>query len=94
MTLWLILTTIFRVCIAAIVVVKLTRYRGTFNYPERLGLGLAGGAGLLTIANTWNRHSPFEGWAMTLFTLGFLIYLIGRMTRHFTRQDMPAARMK
>jgi hypothetical protein len=84
MTLWLVLTSLFRLCIMAIVVVKLTKYRQTFNCPERVGLGLAGGCALLTIPNIWQQHgSPFEGWAGTIFTLGFLVYLIGRMTRHF-----------
>lgn len=84
MTGWFIITALLRLGITAIVVWKLTVHRDLFIPSERIGLGLAGGASLLTIPSfATGLESPFEGWAVTLFSAGFFIYLCGRTSRHF-----------
>jgi hypothetical protein len=81
---WIILNTLFRVGIMVIVAYKLTAYRDMFNCAERIGLGMAGGAAFLTLPQIWAMpDSPFEGWASTVFSAGFFIYLMGRMSRHW-----------
>lgn len=81
---WDILNAIFRLGILVIVVWKLTVYREMFIPAERIGLGFAGSAALLTIPVVANGPgSPFDGWATTLFSAGFFLYLCGRAWRHF-----------
>lgn len=80
---WLLLNTLFRLGITGIVVWKLTAHRDNFKPAERIGMGLAGGAVLLTLPQIWaDSTTPFELWASTIFSMGIFVYFCGRLHRH------------
>ena len=80
----LILNSIFRVFITAILAYKLVAFRDQLKPVERWGMGIAGGSAFLTIPAIWDLPgNPFDKWATTLFSFGIMLYFIGRMTRHF-----------
>lgn len=81
---WDVLNSLARLAIAGIIVWKLLRFPGLFNAWERAGMSVAAGCSILTITVIWEaERSPFDGWATTLFSVGILLYFIGRSTRHF-----------
>lgn len=71
-----------RLLLTAIVIVKVTRFHATLNTVERIGLGMMGGSGLLTVDVIWQRtDSPYYEWAPVFFTLGAILFLGGRAWR-------------
>jgi len=52
---------------------------------ERLGMGVMGGCGLLTVPVIYTTFqgttSPYDGWASLLFTLGAVLFFMGWMQR-------------
>ncbi len=58
------------------------------NLVERIGIGLMGGSGLLTVAvilDIDSHGTPFDGWASALFTLGGILFFpafVYRKLRH------------
>lgn len=75
-----------RIALTVFAVHYLDRYFDVLNRVERMGLGLMGGSTFLTIPvvlDTYfgNRGTPFDLWASTIQTLGFVLYLYGRETR-------------
>lgn len=86
---FIILNSLVRVIIMLLIAYKLMVFHEMLNRVERVGLGIAGGTGFLTIpvifaAGTF--RTPFDGWAGMMFSTGFLIYLCGRMSRHIRHQ--------
>ncbi|BBD98055.1 hypothetical protein SAMIE_1015560 [Sphingobium amiense] len=85
---WDILNSLARLMIAAILIWKLIRFPALFNAWERYGMSVAAGCSILTVTVIWEaQRSPFDGWATSLFSLGILLYFIGRATRHFRHQQ-------
>ena len=82
MIIWLICNSLFRVAILLLAVIAITKYRHMFIRLERIGLGLMGGPGFMTINVIWEReNSPFDGWAAALYTLGAVLFLTGMLWR-------------
>lgn len=79
----LIINSVIRLLISAVVAWKLLTRFHSLNRPERVGLGLSGGTALLTIPPMMvEKMTPFDDWASIAFAGGFLLYLIGRMMKH------------
>lgn len=79
---WDLLNILFRLGIIAIVIFKLWRLYDHYNREERFGLGVMGGCVLMTIpVILQGPASPFSEWTGTLFALGVLVYLVGRVRR-------------
>lgn len=79
---WDIINTIGRLLLTFIVVYKLTQFRELMISMERLGLGMMGGGSFLTVAVIWERErSPFDGWAVSILTIGAVVFLAGRTWR-------------
>lgn len=75
-----------------ILVWKLYRFSHLFNAFERWGMSITGGCSLLTITVIWDaERSPFDGWATSLFSLGVLLYFLGRSSRHWRHERNNAA---
>ncbi|MEO7467814.1 MAG: hypothetical protein ABIV36_12425 [Sphingobium limneticum] len=92
---WDILNSLARVAITLILVWKLIRFQGLFNAWERTGMSIAAGCSLLTVTVIWQgQRSPFDGWATTLFSIGVLLYFIGRMTRHWRHERANQMQLK
>lgn len=81
-----------RIILTIIVVYKVTQFRDSANSVERLGLGLMGAGSFLTVpVILYKNQNPFEGWAVTLLTVGAIMLLAGRTWRdrkHKKRNDM------
>jgi hypothetical protein len=81
-----------RVILTIIVVYKVTQFRDLANSVERFGLGLMGAGSFLTVpVILYKNQNPFEGWAVTLLTIGAILLLAGRTwrdRRHKKRNDM------
>jgi len=71
-----------RVLLTCIVVYKVTQFRDMANAMERLGLGMMGSGSFLTVpVILYKNQNPFEGWAVTILTVGAILLLIGRTYR-------------
>jgi hypothetical protein len=82
---YVILNSLLRVTLTALLAFKLIYFGDMLNRIERLGMGMMGGASFLTVALIIDVHkegTPFDGWATTLLTLGAIIYFGGRLSRH------------
>lgn len=89
---WEAVNVLARIGVAAIVIIKLTKFRDLHRGGERVGLGIAGGCAILTIPVIWEgQASPFAGWAGAMFAVGILIYFSGRLVRQF-RHDRANVR--
>lgn len=92
---WDILNSLARLAIAAILVWKLVRFPGLFNAWERHGMAVAAGTSVLTITVIWEgQRSPADGWATSLFSLGVLLYFIGRGMRHWRHERANEAQLR
>lgn len=68
--------------LAAILSYKLIVWGASYNFPERLGMGLMGGSVILTIAPLLTSGpTPFDGWSTALLRLGAIIYFAARLYR-------------
>lgn len=84
---WDIVNSAARIAIAAILIWKLLRFGALFNAWERYGMGIAGGCSLLTITVIWDgERSPYDGWATSAFSIGVLLYFVGRASRHWRHE--------
>lgn len=82
MIVWDILNSLARVVLAVLLVWHLWRYDKLLSALERTGLSMSAGTSLLTVTVIFaGERSPFDGWATTLFSLGFLLYAAGRHIR-------------
>ena len=92
---WDILNSLARLAIAAILIWKLVRFSTLFNAWERYGMAVAAGTSVLTITVIWDgQRSPADGWATSLFSLGVLLYFIGRTKRHWRHEAANRAQLK
>ena len=83
MTTWIILNSVLRLVLAFILTFKLVAFYDNFKPTERVGMGLMGGSAILTLAPIWtNGPTPFDDWSTFVFTLGAVVYFVGRLTRH------------
>lgn len=79
---WDILNATLRLVVTVIVIYKLAQFRETANLCERIGMGLAGGGSFMTIPIIMEgTNSPFDGWAVTVMSLGFVLWMGGRTWR-------------
>lgn len=79
---WDILNSLWRVLLVLVVAYKLTQFREMMIAAERIGLGLMGGGSLMTVSIIWeHRASPFDGWAVSVMTIGAVVFLMGRTWR-------------
>lgn len=73
---------LLRLLLTALVIYKLSQFREMANLVERIGLGMMGGGSFLTVPIIMDRnHSPFDGWATTVLTLGVVLLIGGRTYR-------------
>jgi len=71
-----------RVILTCLVVYKITQFRDMANAMERFGLGMMGSGSFLTVpVILYKNQNPFEGWAVTILTVGAILLLIGRTYR-------------
>lgn len=85
---WDVLNSLARLAITGILIWKLVRFPLLFNLWERYGMAIAAGTSILTITVIWEgERSPFDGWATSLFSLGVLVYFIGRTLRHWRHEE-------
>lgn len=76
-----------RMILTVIVVYKVTQFREMANAVERYGLGLMGAGSFLTVPVILYRGmNPFEGWAVSLLTIGAIMFLSGRTWRDMKHQ--------
>jgi hypothetical protein len=79
---WDILNSAGRALLTLLAIYKLAQFREMMIPLERLGLGMMGGGSFLTIAVIWERQrSPFDGWSVTVLTVGAVLFLAGRTWR-------------
>lgn len=82
MTIFDIMNVIGRTILTLIVVYKLAQFREMANAVERLGLGMMGAGSFLTVpVILYKNNNPFEGWSVTLLTVGAVMFLVGRTWR-------------
>lgn len=75
---------VFRVILTILVIYKVTQFRDQANSVERMGLGLMGAGSFLTVpVLLYRNQNPFEGWAVTLLTIGAILLLSGRTWRDY-----------
>lgn len=79
---WDILNSIARGLVTLLCAYKLYRFHGMMIPVERIGLGFMASGSLMTVPIIWQgRHSPFDGWAVAVMTVGLAVFLIGRTWR-------------
>lgn len=87
MTVFDAINTVGRLILTVIVVYKVTQFREMANAIERYGLGLMGAGSFLTVpVILFKNQNPFEGWAVSLLTLGAIMFLAGRTWRDMKHQ--------
>lgn len=71
-----------RIVLTVIVIYKLAQFREMANISERYGLGMMGAGSFLTVPIILLKdENPYEGWAVTLLTVGAVMFLAGRTWR-------------
>lgn len=71
-----------RIVLTVIVIYKLAQFREMANISERYGLGMMGAGSFLTVPIIVLKDAnPFEGWAVSLLTIGAIMFLAGRTWR-------------
>lgn len=82
MTAWDYINIFARLVLTALSVYKLTQFGEMMLPVERLGLSMMGGGSFLTIpVLIEKRDSPMDGWAVTVLTVGAVVFLAGRTWR-------------
>ena len=74
-----------RVAVTLIVAYKLVEFYDDYKPAERVGLAMMGSGSFLTVPPIWAYQvgqGVFDGWAVTVMTLGIILMLFGRMSRH------------
>lgn len=92
---WDILNSLARALVTAVCVYKLYRFYDLMIPFERHGLGFMASGSLMTVPIIWQgRHSPFDGWAVSVMTIGLAVFLLGRTwrdRRHQKANDQQVA---
>jgi len=73
-----------RLALCIVIARLLMRLGHILNAAERIGAGLMGGSGLMTVPVILDVHSdgtPFDVWAGVVFTIGGLMFFSGFMHR-------------
>lgn len=84
-----------RIVLTAIVVYKLAQFRELANITERYGLGMMGAGSFLTVPIIILKNgNPFEGWAVSLLTIGAILFLGGRTWRDSKHSRANAAMVR
>ena len=79
---WDILNSLWRIMVTMIAVYKLTQFAGQMINMERIGLGMMASGSIMTIPIIWEgQRSPFDGWAVSVMTVGMIVFLAGRTWR-------------
>lgn len=77
-----ILNAIGRILLTTIVVYKVTQFREMTNATERFGLGMMGAGSFLTVpVLLYKNQNPYEGWSISILTIGAILFLAGRTWR-------------
>ena len=80
--LWIIVNAILSIGLATLVSYELVSWGSSYNYPERVGMGLIGGSVILTIGPLLTSEpTPFDGWATALLRVGAILYFSARLSR-------------
>ncbi|WIW88946.1 hypothetical protein K3M67_02910 [Sphingobium sp. V4] len=91
------LNTCLRVAVTLIVAFKLVEFYDDYKPTERAGLGMMGSGSFLTVPPIW-AYQPgqgvFDGWAVTIMTIGIILLLFGRMSRHIRHRANNAAHVR
>jgi hypothetical protein len=92
---WDIINSIARALVTAVCVYKLYRFHDMMIQIERIGLGFMAAGSLMTVPIIWQgHHSPFDGWAVSVMTIGLAVFLVGRTwrdRRHQRNNDRQVA---
>lgn len=73
---------VLNIAIAVLVIYKLFFCFHYFNMCERFGLGMIGAGALMTIPPLVTEETGAD-WAVVIFRLGLVVYLVGRiLARH------------
>jgi len=78
------LSAVARLALTIIIARLLTRIGHILNASERIGAGLMGGSGLMTvpvILDVNKDGTPFDVWAGVVFTIGGILFFSGFMHR-------------
>jgi len=62
----------------------IVKFGQRLNFKERLGTGIIGGSSIMTIPLIIDVHkdgTPFDGWATSLITIGFIFAFLGLRDR-------------
>ncbi|WP_398457441.1 hypothetical protein [Sphingomonas albertensis] len=77
-----IINSIARALLTVLIVYKLIRFHDMMIAPERMGLGLMASGSMMTVPIIWEgTRSPFDGWAVSVMTIGAVVFLAGRTWR-------------
>lgn len=77
-----IINSLFRAIVTLVCVYKLYRFYDMMIPLERIGLGFMASGSLMTVPIIWQgHHSPFDGWAVSVMTIGLAVFLAGRTWR-------------
>lgn len=80
----MLLSAALRLLLTIVLARMLMRLGDILNWRERLGAGVMGGSGFLTIAVILDRYrggTPFDVWAGLLFSLGAVVFFWGFIDR-------------
>lgn len=79
---WDIINSIARAVVTLVCAYKLFKFYDMMIQPERIGLGFMASGSLMTVPIIWQgHHSPFDGWAVSVMTIGLAVFLAGRTWR-------------
>jgi hypothetical protein len=77
-----IINSLARAIVTFVCVYKLYRFHDMMIPAERIGLGFMASGSLMTVPIIWQgHHSPFDGWAVSVMTIGLAVFLGGRTWR-------------
>ncbi len=92
---WDIINSIARALVTVVCAYKLFKFYDMMIQPERIGLGFMASGSLMTVPIIWQgHHSPFDGWAVSVMTIGLAVFLAGRTwrdRRHQRANDQQVA---
>lgn len=92
---WDIINSVARALVTIVCAYKLVRFYDMMIQVERVGLGFMASGSLMTVPIIWQgHHSPFDGWAVSVMTIGLATFLVGRTwrdRRHQRANDQQVA---
>ncbi len=77
-----IVNSLARALVTFVCVYKLYRFYDMMIPLERIGLAFMASGSLMTVTIIWQgSRSPFDGWAVSVMTIGLAVFLAGRTWR-------------